>query len=90
MKNSKEPSFLNIVHYTKEDITLELIEECYQFMALIVDKYGDTYLPIFIRLHKEIEKRKEQDQIRILVSNLAKKCHTNSTQTGTHFLNVMD
>lgn len=85
MIKSDEPTYLNIIHYEKNDITLELIEECYRFTAYIVERFGEVYLPIFIRLRDEIESRKEKDKIRILVSNLAKECHTNCTQNVTHF-----
>jgi len=40
------------------DITLELLDEAYKASAEIVKLHGDKYLPIFIRMHKEIEQRK--------------------------------
>ena len=43
----------------KKDITDELLEECYLALAFIVDRYGEVYLPIFERLHLEIEERKK-------------------------------
>ncbi|MBL4679990.1 MAG: hypothetical protein JKY88_04605 [Pseudomonadales bacterium] len=45
------------------DVTLELLEECYIFMAHIVKSYGEHYLPIFERLHSEIETRKHQNKM---------------------------
>ncbi|WP_303316866.1 hypothetical protein Q4Q34_08660 [Flavivirga abyssicola] len=42
----------------KDDITMELLQEASLIMAEIVQKYGDIYLPIFIRILKEIEKEK--------------------------------
>ena len=45
------------------DVTLELLEECYIFMAHIVKSYGEHYLPIFERLHTEIETRKHQNKM---------------------------
>jgi len=44
----------------KADITDELLEECYLFTAQIVEVFGDKYLPIFERLHAEIQIRKER------------------------------
>ena len=42
------------------DVTDELLYESYVFMADIVKTYGEQFLPIFERLHSEIEIRKEK------------------------------
>ena len=42
------------------DVTDELLHESYLFMAHIVRTYGEPFLPIFERLHSEIEVRKEK------------------------------
>ncbi len=47
----------------KEEITYEMIEECYVFMAHIVRKYGEQYLPIFERLHFELEAQKRRQEM---------------------------
>lgn len=44
----------------EKDITIELLQEVNLTMAEIVQRYGDLYLPIFIRILKEIEKQKSQ------------------------------
>lgn len=41
-----------------KDITDELLKESYIFMAHIVKTYGEQFLPIFERLHSELESRK--------------------------------
>ncbi len=47
----------------KEEITYEVIEECYVFMAHIVRDYGEQYLPIFERLHVELDVYKERQKM---------------------------
>ncbi len=42
------------------DVTDELLNESYVFMADIIRTYGEQFLPIFERLHSEIEMRKEK------------------------------
>jgi len=42
----------------KRLITDKELEQAYRQAAVIVAKYGETYLPIFDRLAKEIQKRK--------------------------------
>lgn len=46
-----------------KDITDELLKESYIFMAHIVKTYGEQFLPIFERLHSEIESRKEKQSM---------------------------
>lgn len=41
------------IQLTENDITLELLQDISLTMAEIVQKYGDNYLPIFIRILKE-------------------------------------
>ena len=58
----------------EEEITMELLQEASVTMAEIVQRYGDMYLPIFIRILKEIEKRKEQQSYKeIALQMLADK-----------------
>jgi hypothetical protein len=40
-----------------ETVTDEELKKAYQTAALVVAKYGDTYLPIFERLEREYEAR---------------------------------
>ncbi len=59
---------------TQEDITIELLQEASLVMAEILQQYGDIYLPIFIRVLKEIEKRKHQQSYKeIALQMLADK-----------------
>jgi hypothetical protein len=47
-------------------VTDERLEDAYRTMAEIVSLYGETYLPIFARLHEELECRKgEKSMLRI-------------------------
>lgn len=50
-------------HIRDCDVTDELLYEGYFFMAHIVKAYGDQFLPIFERLHSEIERRNEKQSL---------------------------
>ena len=41
-------------------ITMDLLQEASMTMAEVIQRHGDLYLPIFVRILKEIEMRKEQ------------------------------
>ena len=45
------------------EITDEQLRECYAVMAEVITRYGDCYLPIFERIHKELETRKERQAL---------------------------
>ncbi|MEP1305097.1 MAG: hypothetical protein ABJK11_11150 [Balneola sp.] len=61
------------------------LQECYELMAYIVNKHGDDYLPLFERLHEEIEARKEKNGLLEIAIKVAENNSTNGTQNGTHF-----
>lgn len=42
------------------DVSDEMLEESYLTMAQIVKLYGERYLPIFERLHEEIQSRENK------------------------------
>jgi len=42
------------------DIDLEMLEEAHKIMAKVVKKYGNRHLPLFIKIHNEIEDRKKE------------------------------
>ncbi|MEM6813271.1 MAG: hypothetical protein AAF600_02640 [Bacteroidota bacterium] len=44
---------------SKANITLDLLQDASMVMAQIVEKYGDLYIPIFVRIIDEIEDRKK-------------------------------
>lgn len=56
----------------KHDVTDELLEECYVLVAKIVDCYGDAYLPIFERLHYELEQRRKQKDLINIAKRISK------------------
>jgi hypothetical protein len=45
------------------EVTDEILHDCYAVMAEVVTRYGDTYLPIFERIHKELEARKKRQAL---------------------------
>lgn len=57
---------------TKEDITDDLLDECYIMVAKIIDSYGDAYLPIFERLHAEIKAREKQKEMLRKAKNISR------------------
>ncbi|PCI44149.1 MAG: hypothetical protein COB49_11445 [Alphaproteobacteria bacterium] len=66
-------TFAPYVEIKKEDITYEMIEECYVFMAHIVRDYGEQYLPIFERLHSELEVYKKRQKMLDKALSVSKK-----------------
>lgn len=46
--------------FSRSDITIELLEKARAISAQLVKEYGDGYLPIFICLHDEIQKKNNQ------------------------------
>lgn len=57
-------------NYKPEEITIELLEKARMISAKIVEKYGDAYLPIFIRVQNEIELRKSQQSYKEIALQL--------------------
>jgi hypothetical protein len=58
-----------------DGITKEQLMKCYHLAASIVSLYGDAYLPIFKRLHDEVEKIKCNENIKTLALTVA-SCNT--------------
>lgn len=54
-----------------DGITIEQLREAYQIAAEVVARYGDAYLPVFNRLHQEMEKVKEMERMKSLALNVA-------------------
>ena len=50
-------------HVKKHEITDSLLEDCYVLLADIIGRNGNAYLPIFERLHVEIEAREKQKEM---------------------------
>lgn len=38
-------------------ITVEVIKQCQRILAIVIQKYGKLYLPVFQRLEEEIKSR---------------------------------
>jgi hypothetical protein len=60
------------IYIEEKDITDEMLLESYTIMAHIVNPHGDSYLPIFERLHTEIEKRKTKKELLDTAMQLSK------------------
>jgi hypothetical protein len=52
-------------------VTDEQVLDAYRTMAQIVSLHGDTYLPIFIRLHAELESRKSEKSMLKIAQEVA-------------------
>ncbi len=59
------------INLKSDDITIELLEEAHKASAEIVKRHGDNYLPIFIRMHKEIEQRKNNQSYKEIALQIA-------------------
>ena len=57
----------------RSDITDEVLHESYILMANIVNLYGDIYLPIFERLHREIENSRRKRVLVKAARNISEK-----------------
>lgn len=66
---------------SSDDITLDLITEAYEVMARIVTQHGDRYLPIFQRLHNEIEEYRSHDSLLKLAKNIARNNYPQKIKT---------
>ena len=64
IKKNQKPLF-------SEEITPELIMKAYRIIADIINRHGDTYLPLFERLHVEVQKYKEQQDLITLAKNIS-------------------
>ena len=57
-----------------QTVTDDELKKAYETAALVVTKYGDTYLPIFERLEREYEARmqnkKAMDRAKAISQNL--------------------
>ncbi len=54
-----------------ESITIDKLHGANLIAARIVAKYGDAYLPVFNRLHKEVQKQKESEEIKNIALTVA-------------------
>lgn len=53
------------------NVTDEKLQSAYLIIAGIVKQHGEKYLPIFKRMHEEIEVRKAQKNLLEIASRLA-------------------
>lgn len=54
-----------------EGLTVNEIQAAYKIAAKIVAMYGDAYLPVFKRLHSEIEKINQAKSIKSIALEIA-------------------
>ena len=56
---------------SNDQLTEEQIKHAYQIAAKVVRLHGDKYLPIFQRLHIEMEKIKQNEQIKAIALSVS-------------------
>ena len=64
-------SFVSGESMSKEIVTDEELEKPYKIIAKIVRDYGDKYLPIFQRIHDEVERRKANQGLKDIALQIA-------------------
>jgi len=78
----------NTKHTHADELSMDELYDCYETLARIVKRYGKDYLPLFERVHKEIESRKSENRMVDIAHRVAKnndKSVTHfGTQNGTH------
>lgn len=57
---------------TLSGISITELERAVKTAARVVSLYGEIYLPVFERLHEELEKMKRLEEKKILALNLVK------------------
>ena len=60
-------------NHTNSHVSVEQLEYAVKIAARVVSLYGETYLPIFNRLHAELMKAKENEVQKSLALQLALK-----------------
>lgn len=68
---STNKEVFTFIQKTASEITLDDIIDAYAVIARIVTIYGDKYLPIFERLHREIEEHKMKNKMLNIARNVA-------------------
>lgn len=54
-----------------DSVSTKQLEKMYLIAAEIVQKYGDTYMPAFKRIHEELQIRKELNELKKLACTVA-------------------
>ncbi|GAB1856120.1 hypothetical protein MHTCC0001_09550 [Flavobacteriaceae bacterium MHTCC 0001] len=65
-----------LIHLKKDnledsDISLEILIQCRSITAKIIRENGDAFLPIFIRIEKEIEEEKKRNNYKDIALQIA-------------------
>jgi hypothetical protein len=69
-----EPPTLYKRRYTETDkISSKDLYKSYRTAARMVDKYGEKYLPLFERLHTEIEDLKRTEELKARATEIARR-----------------
>jgi hypothetical protein len=56
---------------SEQNISKETIEKACLIAARVVKEFGDTYLPIFQRMHQELIKKEEEEKLKTLAMQTA-------------------
>lgn len=68
-----------------EELTPEKIKKAYFIAAEVVKRYGDAYLPVFKRMHEEVQKINEMVDLKTLALSVASANNeAEGAKTTTH------
>jgi len=68
--NNKLPKENEQMQFSKSNIMFEDIVHAYELLASIVTEHGGRFLPIFERLHKEIEEHRSRSKLLKIAKNI--------------------
>lgn len=55
----------------RKNVDVKMLEQVQRIIASVVVKHGDNYLPLFIRINGEVEKRKKEVSYRDIALQIA-------------------
>ncbi|MEQ9297607.1 MAG: hypothetical protein RIF33_03540 [Cyclobacteriaceae bacterium] len=67
---------------SNEMINVARLEKCLKTIAKVVAEHGEDYLPIFERVHAELEKKRQQQRILDMALNLANENNPSSVKVS--------
>jgi hypothetical protein len=66
-----------------EELSMDELYDCYRTLARIIKKYGKEYLPLFERVHNEIEMRKKENRLLEIALKVADENGNSSNELDT-------
>ena len=57
--------------YVDSELTIERLERCLKVSAKVVSIHGDKYLPLFVRINRELEEMRNKKMMMDLANKIA-------------------